>query len=210
MRFNYCGVWGVFYSERSQTRRTPPCHTSATAEESVVSSSHVPRQLCSPVFQSFPGDHTRRRGGERGCTSLEKMGKRGHRTGERVTPRKSLQSSFYLGQPGSRQRRRRVSSGFCVIVSLLIKVKGVSWIFSPLHFLLDICCFQVEEMLKGWSLSRPHTISNRHAAIQQMCPALILAALCKPHHCFLSWHQRDCFHFAVRFKCFCFWMQLGQ
>lgn len=53
-----------------------------------------------------------------------------------MTPRKSLQSSFYLGQPGSRQRRRRVSSGFCVIVSLLIKVKGVSWIFSPLHFFI--------------------------------------------------------------------------
>ena len=107
-----------------------------------------------------------------------------------MTPRKSLQSSFYLGQPGSRQRRRRVSSGFCVIVSFLIKVKGVSWIFSPLHFLLDICCFQVEEMLKGWSLSRPHTISNRRAAIQQMCPALILAAL-HENHSIVFFHGTD-------------------
>lgn len=41
--------------------------------------------------------------------------------------------------------------GFCVIVSLLIKVKGVSWIVSPRHMLLlDICCFQVEEMFKDW------------------------------------------------------------
>lgn len=68
----------------------------------------------------------------------------------RVTPRKSLQSSFYLGQPGSWGRRRDLS-GFCVIVSPLIKVKGVSWIVSLCHrLLLDICCFQVEEMFKDW------------------------------------------------------------
>lgn len=114
----------------------------------MVSSGRVPRLRSSAVlfFRVSPATTREDRDGEaRGGGGGER--ERLHITGGdgetrslnrrvSVTPRKSLQSSFYLGQPGSRQRRRRVSSGFCVIVSLLIKVKGVSWIFSPLHFFI--------------------------------------------------------------------------
>lgn len=107
-------------------------------------------QFCCPVFTHFPGD----------CRRDTDWKTRGIKVAHlwiscqlsslkrRVTPRKSLQSSFYSGQPGL-WGRSRVSSGFCVIVSLLIKVKGVSWIVSLCQTrLLGICCFQVEEMFK--------------------------------------------------------------
>ncbi len=110
----------------------------------------------------------------------------GHWKRERVTPRKSLQSSLYLGQAGSWGRSRALS-GFSVIVSLLIKAKSVCWIVSLCHrLLLDICCFQVKwrKRLKtgGWicSPSQPHSVSNQHAKIWQI-PALILATLCRPN-----------------------------
>lgn len=152
----------------------------------MVSSGRVPRLCSSAVLFFRVSPATTREDGDGETRGGER--ERLHITGEdgetrslnrrvSVTPRKSLQSSFYLGQPGSRQRRRRVSSGFCVIVSLLIKVKGVSWIFSPLHFFIRHLLLS-----SGGNVKRLEPVPTAYYLKSARCdpadvpPALILAA----------------------------------
>lgn len=112
--------------QRSQTRWTPPpCRTKATAEKCVVSFS----QSWSPVFTGFHGDDRRDRDEIAHpwirCQPRSLKG--------RVSPRKSLQSSFNLGQPGSRGRSSVPSALLCYFVPLN-KSAGCELDCQPLLF----------------------------------------------------------------------------
>lgn len=95
----------------------------------------------SPVFSGFLGDRRRDSDGEKGCTSLDKMPT--YMSLKMRLQGKVHKAAFIWVTRG--QDERGGSVGASVIVSLLIKVKGVSRIVSH-TLLLDICCFQVEEM----------------------------------------------------------------
>lgn len=152
--FNNLGVSGVFYMERWQTRRTPPCH----AKSSRGACGFIqPRPALQP-FGSFTGSSCNRSHGPQ----IERWGEwrahitgydanRGQRAGERRQGKVYKAAFIWVSQ--GHEGRRRDLSGFCVIVSPLIKVKGVSVFVSLCHrLLLDICSFQVEEMFKDWRL----------------------------------------------------------
>lgn len=132
-------------TRRGHRLETHPYHIKAATEKCVVSSRRSRSAVLLSCFHSCPWwlqeRHRLRDNRDKGCTSLKKLP-------AEFTEKDSLKRRLCSGQPGLRGRSR-VSSGFCVIVSVLIKVKGVSWIVSLCQtLLLDICCFQVEEMFQ--------------------------------------------------------------
>lgn len=84
----------------------------------------------------------------KGCTSPWTRCQRGSLKRSSDAEEKVYKAAFIWVERG-RWGGTRGSSGSCVIVSLLIKVMGVSWIIRLCHtVLLDICCLQVEEMFR--------------------------------------------------------------
>lgn len=140
-------------------------------------------QLRGPVFQSFPGDHTRRRRWRDEGGGRERL----HITGEdgetrslnrRVSDAKEkFTKQLLFGSAGVTTEEETGLIGLLCYVSLLIKVKGVSWIFSPLHFFIRHLLLS-----SGGNVKRLEPVPTAYYLKSARCdpadvpPALILAA----------------------------------
>lgn len=145
-------------------------------------------QLCSALFTHFPGDcrRARLRDGHKGCTSLSQW-KWECRQG------KVNKAAFIWVSRG-----HEVGAVFHrVIESLLIKVKGVS---LCLMLLLDICCFQVEEIFKDfWEELTTYNLKSAHCNLTDVTTTNFnrftqTTALLAPMA------QGNCFHFSICIK----------
>lgn len=144
-------------------------------------------QLRGPVFQSFPGDHTRRQGwrGEGGGGGREReAAHHWRRWGNEVTESESecdakekFTKQLLFGSAGVTTEEETGLIGLLCYVSLLIKVKGVSWIFSPLHFFIRHLLLS-----SGGNVKRLEPVPTAYYLKSARCdpadvpPALILAA----------------------------------
>lgn len=110
--------------ERSQTRRTPPCHTKAAAEECAVSSSHVlvcsSGVLFSPVSLAT-AQETRDGGdeGEKGCASLDEMPT--EVTGRESDAREKFTKQLLFGSAGV----AREGPGFIVLLCYCVSLNKI-------------------------------------------------------------------------------------
>ena len=159
-----------------------------------------------------------------GETEIERQGKKVAHHGTRCQPsllkvrglpRKSLKRGYYLVSTWVIREEPCLFGPLCYCVSLLIKVKVVSWIVSLCHALLiDICHFQVEEMFKDcWWICRAACQTTYYLESVRCnstdVPTTKFSHFTQTTALFAFMAKRKWFPFSIYWR-FCFWILLVQ